>query len=983
MLIISVAVYIYNYEKTYSYAERDELFGFKILKVQTVTELSITTYFLKHIKTGAEYFHIKHPKDTNNFFSIGFRTPPRDHTGEPHILEHLILCGSKKFPVRDPFFMMLRRSMNTYLNAWTYYDKTLYLFSSQIQKDYFNLLDIYTDAVLFPLLTPIDFQQEAHRLEFKKDKSLTFKGVVYNEMKGSMSSSNDFIEVAKNKYLYSKSIYENNYGGDPSVIPNLTNENLRNFHSNYYRPCNAMVYSYGNFDLALQLEKLNEKFEAFLKAKNDSSNSCKSVVPPIEKFKKSKRISFSGPPDPIVADENKQTKFIIAYLTNHISNPFESLVMSMLSQLLLDNPRGALYKSLIASGIARDFFDFNGYQTDYSETHFTIGVSGISSNETKNIEKIIKNTLIDVSKRGFPKKDIEALLNQIELNFKSFSENFGMKLIDRFMPGWRHGGNPVDFLDTKNFKKIRKLAFGSLFQDKIKKYLLKNPHTIFLTFEPDQQFNKNLVEKEEEKLKEIEKKLSDLDRRNIQYNADMLKAHQEKTQNSDVLPKLHLEDIPKQLQNQVNYKIQKSQDIDIYQHFSETNGLIHVLLYKKINIPKKMLQFLPLFTSVLTKLGTKEYDHLEFSQEIELYTSGISSDFHIIPNLSNLEIKEIGFSISSSCLDFNLDKMIQLMYKIISSPRLNDVKVLKTLLDQESNSLVNSIVESGTFYSILFSSSFQTPVGEITEKLKGLTYIKFLNKLSNGTDINIISKELMSMSDLILTKNDFRVLITTEKSLMENATKSVVEIINKVPSGTPAKFETFEEFKKQEIQNYIKFDIQVNFCSQTMVTVPYLHEDYPYMLVLAALFRYKYLHSEIREKGGAYGSKSIQGKMGIFSFGTYRDPNTIRSINVFKDSIEKVCDGQFDENDIYEGKLQVFQSLDAPKVPETRIYSLFFEGISDEQKSNIRNSIFDVKKEKLIHCCKKHLLNKTTSKTIVGPKTKIDERILKNWNLIQ
>ena len=244
---------------------------------------------------------------------------------------------------------------------------------------------------------------------------------------------------------------------------------------------------------------------------------------------------------------------------------------------------------------------------------------------------------------------------------------------------------------------------------------------------------------------------------------------------------------------------------------------------------------------------------------------------------------------------------------------------------------------------------------------------------------------MKTLSDLILKKNDFKALITTEEFFMKNSTESVIKMIEKIEeSKTTIKQENHHlQVTSSDFKNYIKFDIQINFCSQSILTVPYLHEDYPYMLILSSLLRWKYLHTEIREKGGAYGSKSYQGMIGIFYLGTYRDPNTIRSINVFKNSIEKICEGNFDDNDIYEGQLQVFQSLDAPTVPEAKIFDLFFHGISDEQKMKIRNVIFNVKKEKLIECCKKHLLDKKISMTIIGPKSNIEKDILENWKIVE
>jgi hypothetical protein len=466
----------------------DNLSGFHVKQIDPLPELNSTLIQLTHTATGARWAHIA-CEDRENLFAVAFRTPPSDSTGIAHILEHTVLCGSDRFPVRDPFFSMLKRSLSTFMNAMTASDWTVYPFSTQNKKDFNNLLSIYLDATFFPLLRRNDFLQEGHRLEFSSpddsDSNLDYKGVVYNEMKGAMASPSSLLYRRLSKYLYPTTCYHFNSGGEPEDIPALTHEQLKHFHAQHYHPSNAWFYSYGNFDLAQHLEYVEQHvLERFDRQKVDSS------VPSENRYGEPLTVKEPFPIEPGTPTE-KKSMVQTAWLTADIEESFDRLALTVLSQLLIGNPAAPLYQALINSGLGGNIAPGSGYQDENRSTYFAAGLQGTDPDQTDAIEQLIQDTLKKVADTGFSKDRIEGVIHRLEFSHREVSGDrypYSLGLLMRMIGPWLHADDPTTPLNLdENLQRMRReIDKGPFFENCIRRFLLNNPHRVTLTLYPDE-----------------------------------------------------------------------------------------------------------------------------------------------------------------------------------------------------------------------------------------------------------------------------------------------------------------------------------------------------------------------------------------------------------------------------------------------------------------------------------------------------------------
>ena len=466
----------------------DTLFGYHVIQANELPEINSKYYRLAHKRTGAEHIHIEN-KDKENTFSVAFKTIPRDSSGIAHILEHTALCGSKKFPVRDPFFSMIKRSLNTFMNAFTASDWTMYPFSTQNRKDFYNLMDVYLDAAFFPNLDELSFKQEGHRMETDENDpeelKLIYKGVVYNEMKGAMSSPDQVMVRSLLNALYPDTTYRFNSGGEPAVIPELTHSHLKKFHARHYHPSNAFFYTYGDLDIRDHLEFIESKIlDQFEKIDPGTD------VPSQSRWNNPKEAKYYYP---LSKNEAPGEKFqvSVAWLTADIKDAFEILTLGLLSQILLGNSGSPLRKKLIESELGTALSSGTGFDSDLRDTFFACGLKDVKEENIKKIEAIIFDVMNDLTEKGIDPKLIDSAIHQVEFRRKEITNSpypYGIKLLLAFSSSWFHGGSPEDILLLdKTLTKINKeISKGGFFERKIKEYFIDNPHRITLTLAPDQ-----------------------------------------------------------------------------------------------------------------------------------------------------------------------------------------------------------------------------------------------------------------------------------------------------------------------------------------------------------------------------------------------------------------------------------------------------------------------------------------------------------------
>ncbi|KAL1917801.1 uncharacterized protein VTP21DRAFT_3635 [Calcarisporiella thermophila] len=919
----------------------DNLHGFQIHQVSRIPELELDVIHSRHVRTGAEHLHIARD-DKNNVFGVGFKTPPKDNTGLPHILEHTVLCGSRRYPVRDPFFKMLNRSLSNFMNAFTAFDYTYYPFATTNLADFSNLRNVYMDAVFNPLLHELDFMQEGWRLEHSNPRDklspITFKGVVYNEMKGQMSDPSYLFYIRAQQHMFPGTIYANCSGGDPQSITDLTHQNLVNFHRTHYHPSNAKFFTYGTIPLEDHLNTINLKIQEFDRADIPKVNSS------VQRFTSPVSVSLPCPPDP-VANPERQAKYSISYLTNDVKDVFETFSMRVLSSLLHNGHSSPFYKALIETNLGSDFSPNTGYDASTNISSFSFGVQGAKAEDIPAIEQAIYSTLEKTSQEGFDPKRIEAAIHRMEMGVKHKTADFGLSILQGVASGWFNGSNPIELLEiNKNINRLRgEIEKGGYFESLIKKYLIGNSHRLSFTMLPSDTYSAQLAEEENKRLSAKLAKLTENDKGDIYQKGIKLLENQEKKEDLNCLPTLQLNDISKKTER---FALEHAgiEDTPVQWRTTSTNGLTYFRTINTISdLPAELKMYLPLFCDALTSLGTKDRSMAEIDDDIRLYTGGIRASTFLSTNHSDLDQVEEGIVLTSNCLDRNIDKMYELTETLIHQTNFENVERLRTLILGTASNLATSIADSGHLFARTYASSTLTPGMHTAELFNGMTQVEFMNRLAAMDDLSEVVEKLKTIATLVLKRHALRVAITCGEESISANEQGLSKFVRSLPEGGIAANTNETKFTPHFGKSVFPMPFSVNYTSKCFRAVPYTHADGAKLQVLASLMTQHFLHKEIREKNGAYGGGArYAGLNGLFSFYSYRDPQNLATLETFSRAIDWIQRNKFSEQELTEAKLSIFQSVDAPQsVSEEGMFS-FADGVSDEMRQRRREALLSV-----------------------------------------
>ncbi|KAG7455238.1 hypothetical protein MATL_G00254490 [Megalops atlanticus] len=982
-------------ERALQYKAGQQVHGFTVTEVTAVPDLFLTAVKLNHDNTGAQYLHVARD-DSNNLFSVQFRTTPMDSTGVPHILEHTVLCGSQKYPCRDPFFKMLNRSLSTFMNAFTASDYTMYPFSTQNGKDFQNLLSVYLDAVFFPCLRELDFWQEGWRLENENptdpNTPLVFKGVVFNEMKGAFTDSERLYAQHLQNKLYPDHTYSVVSGGEPLAIPDLTWEQLRQFHATHYHPSNARFFTYGDLPLEQHLKQIQE--EALCKFERMQPNTA---VPPQTHWGAPREDHVTCGPDALAPDPEKQNTLCMSYLLGDITDTFEAFTLSLLSSLMISGPNSPFYKALIEPKIGTDFSSVVGYDGSTKEASFSIGLQGMAESDIEHVKQIISQTIDDIIANGFEEERIEALLHKIEIQMKHQSTSFGLSLASYIASCWNHDGDPVELLKiSDNVTKFRQcLKDNPLYlQEKVKHYFKDNTHRLTLSMSPDEAYFEKQAKAEQDKLQQKVQTLSENDRKEIYEKGLQLLAAQSTVQDASCLPALKVSDIeptiaitPVQMGTAGGVPVQYCEQ--------PTNGMVYFRAMCSLNtLPEDLKIYVPLFCNVITKLGCGVMDYRQQSQQIELKTGGMSISPQVIPDSTDLDMYEQGLLISSSCLERNLPDMFHLWGEIFNSPHFDDEERLRVLVMMAAQELSNGISYSGHMYAMTRAGRTLTPSGDLQETFGGMDQVKFMKRIAEMSDLTTVLRKLPRIKRHLLSPDNMRCAINATPQKMSDTSVEMEKFVNSITTkkkdrkpvrphiverpldpllapGSDATRKLISEpnFKPCQLKTYFQLPFPVNFVSECVRTVPFTDPDYASLCILGRMMTAKFLHGEIREKGGAYGGGARMGRGGLFSFYSYRDPNSVQTLSAFRNGVEWAKAGKFTQQDIDEAKLSVFSAVDAPVAPSDKGMNLFLNGVSDEMKQRHREQLFAVTAKNLTDAASRYLGigQRTCGVAILGP----------------
>jgi hypothetical protein len=934
--------------------------NYDLERIVPLHEIRAVLYALVHRPTGAKHIHISN-QDPENTFSVAFKTIPEDGTGVAHILEHTALCGSRKFPVRDPFFAMIKRSLNTFMNAFTASDWTMYPFSSQNEKDFYNLLDVYLDAAFFPLLDALSFKQEGHRLELEgsgREETLVYKGVVYNEMKGAMSSPGQVMGRSILNALYPNTTYRYNSGGDPVEIPSLTHEQLKAFHARFYHPSNAFFYTYGNLALEKHLAVIEEKVLGRFAAIDP-----KSEVPPQQRWQSPRECRFTYPLSEN-EDPTKKSQVCLAWLTADINSAVDVLGMTLLEDILLGNAGSPLRKALIDSGLGSALSDGTGYDRDNRDTLFACGLKDVAETDAEKIGDLILGVLENLHQKGIEKGLIESAIHQMELHRKEVTNTpypYGLQLLLTCSGTWFHGGDPAGVIQfDKNIAFIREeLAKGPYFEVLIRRFLLDNPHRVLLKLAPDSAMEKKERDRVGSELAALKKAMTPEDMENIKKDQEALETLQDKKEDLSCLPTLEIADIPPRVRR-VEASGPAMEPVITYN--LPTSGLLYFTsVIGMEGMDPETLPLIPVFSYVFSKMGTADRDYVDMAKAISAYTGGV----HMAAHARTGYAKPFGcmpfFSLSGKCLNRNMGKLFEILQELVGRIRLTDLDRLKALLLQYRSGLESGVVQSGHQLAMSLSARCFSTSAFLSETWHGIHQLGYLKKITenlNRETLEGLSNELQSLAGNLFTGGNVKIALVGDEEALTRGLPMAASVFSGAKT-VPEKNSLSSLLADATLpREGWSTSSAVSFVAQSFRTQGMLHEDGPVLFVLSKLLRALYLHREIREKGGAYGGMAVYNfEEGIFSLGSYRDPHIIQTLNVFEGILDFMKSGTFDEENIKEAILQACSEIDRPDAPGASGQKAFLRkivGLTDEARQSFKEGVLAVTPEAALSVAEKY-----------------------------
>jgi len=938
--------------------------SFQLIQKTPIDELQSTLYEIEHTPTGAQILHIAND-DTENVFCLSFQTLPSSSDGAPHILEHTVLCGSKKFPVKDPFFGMSRRSLNTYMNALTGADFTCYAAATENLKDFNNLLDVFQDAVFHPELKEMSFRQEGHRLEFEHPDDptteLTYKGIVFNEMKGSLASPESRLWHLVLEHLMPDLPYAHNSGGDPKVIPNLTYKGLKEFHKTFYHPSRCLYYFYGNMPISDHLEFLE---------KNALAGAAQlSPLKPIEKQKR-----FGAPKSvkgtyPLSEDDlSQKTLLATSYLTCSVTDQEEVLALYLLDALLMDTDASPLKRALIESGLVLQADSL--IDGEMSEVPFLIVCRGTEEGHAKAIETIINTTLTRLAHEGFEESLIEGALHQLEfhrLEIQGEYGPFGLTLFFRSGLAKQHGASPAAGLVTYSyFEKLReKVKNPKFLPSLIRKYLLDNPHRLTAILKPERELAEKEISEEKARLDAIKATLSSEESQKIVAGAKALKEFQDacEQESLDCLPKIGLGDVGKKAKE---FPLNETtiDHLKLYHHPCFTNHITYAQLV--FDLPKLQLDELPtlsLFTSILTELGCAGRSYADNLNLMQAHVGSLSASAALNTQYGDINSASPTFSLRSKALLRNTDKLFKLLRETVTAPRFDEKERIKELILQIYTGLQSKLQRNPLGYALLNVQSGFSKNATAKNHAYGYNYYRFIEKIAQNIDreIDPLIEQLIALKQKLFHLSHPHLIVSSDEETFKMICEQHAFGLS---SLNPHPFTAWDgEIEIETTPSHARpISSPVAFTAYGIEALPAHHPEAPALSIASELMDNLVLHKLVREKGGAYGGGSQFHPMGgTFTFYGYRDPNLSKTIAAFEKAIEEIGSGAFKESDLEEAKLQIFQNLDSPVPPSARARSEYFarrEKRTPAVRQAWRDTLLSLTKEQVSQVVATHLAPK-------------------------
>lgn len=927
-----------------------DLAEYEILDEHRVEDVQSDGFILRHKKSGARIAVLSN-NDDNKVFYIGFRTPPEDETGVPHIIEHTTLCGSKKFPVKDPFIELAKGSLNTFLNAMTYPDKTVYPVASCNDQDFKNLMDVYLDAVFNPNITKYEeiFKQEGWHYELTgKDDELKINGVVYNEMKGAYSSPDEVLSSQIYRSLFPDNTYSKDSGGNPEYIPKLTYEAYLDFYHKYYHPSNSYIYLYGDMDVVERLEWLDKEYLSLYDYKKVNSEINKQPA-----FDEIKNVEAQYS---ITMDDSQENKTYLSY-NRVVGDTLDEMLyqaFDVLDYALVSSPGAPVKQALIDAGIGDDVY--GSYDAGILQPVFSFVAKNANASQADEFENIIENTLKEVVKTGINKEALLAGINSSEFKFRE--ADFG-----QFPKGLLFGLNCLDswlFDDMKpfihleclgTFAKLRKAVDTDYFEKLIQEYLLDNTHGSSVTVKPKRGLGNEREEALAKELSDYKASLSDEEIKKLIEDTEHLKKYQEEPSSDEDLRKLPMLTRADMKKNAMPFSNIEDEllDVKVVRHDIESNGIDYIsFLFDAGDFAQSELGYLGFFTNALGLVSTEKYSYTDLANATNIYTGGISTGTASHPDIKDRNNFVFKFEVKLKVLEKNLDKALELMEQMLLSSDFTDTKRLGELVAQIKARLQANLSSSGHLVAAMRSMSSFSRYALYQDELKGIAFYRSICRIEKelSESPKSVSDKLAAIAKKLFARNRMLISFTGNNEAYGNAKPSLEKVIagfNKMSAvGNQAEvhFNTAKEafIDASQIQYVAK-------------TGDFICEGYEYtgaLRLLRIILSYDYLWINVRVKGGAYGCMNTFLRSGESYFVSYRDPNLSDTLDVYDRIPEYIKSFSPDERDMTKYIIGTFSALDTPMNPEakgSRSLSAYLEGITYEQIQKERNEILNAQPE--------------------------------------
>lgn len=902
--------------------EQLDLPAYERVRLEPLTDLDSAGLLLRHKKSGARLAVLSN-EDENKVFSIGFKTPPYNNTGLQHILEHSVLCGSKKYPVKDPFVELCKGSLNTFLNAMTYPDKTVYPVASCNEADFKNIMDVYMDAVFYPDIydKPQIFQQEGWHYELERtDAPLTYNGVVYNEMKGVYSSPEDVLSRHTFVSLFPDTAYRFESGGEPAEIPNLTREEFLAYHRDFYHPSNSYIYLYGDFDVQERLEYLDREYLSCFQENKTAALNEISLQKPFASLREAQFAFAVTQEEPL--ENNSYLSWNMVVGTS--LDPQLVLAMQILDYVLITAPGAKLKQALLDRKIGTDIY--SSFETSILQPVYTIVAKNADAANQQAFVDTIQEVLTDIVDNGIDLRMAEAGINYYEFKYREADYGpypKGLMYYLSMMDSWLYDDTrPFIHIEAlKAFAQIREEKDSGLFERLIKTHLLENRHGAVITLVPKRGLEQETAEKEQAKLAAYKAALSPEALEKLAADTRALKQYQDELSSQaalETIPALKLSDISRK-PRKLYIDPEEIDGVEVVRHKMFTNKIAYLLLaFDCRNVPEELLPYIGLLSATLGLMDTAHYTYPELSTEINLNSGGISTDAAIYTDNKDLSKYMIMYEVKGKVLFEKIPFVLQMMEEILFGTRFDDYKRLKEIIARVKSRLESSMTNAGHTVAMLAGMAQFSPSGYYSDLMRGYGYYQLIQKLDSSFDSvkEEISAKLHSLVGYIFTKDCLKVSFNADDTGYEQFVGPMRAFLGKLKnSGRPPAIRTFHP---KHLNTAYTSSSQVQYVARCG---NFVRAGYAYtgaLKVLKVIFSYDYLWQNVRVKGGAYGCMSGFARNGDMYMVSYRDPNLKKTNEIYEQAADYIRRFDVSERDMVKFIIGTIGDLDAPLTPSAK-----------------------------------------------------------------